>query len=313
MEIKTAEFVSPKHPDKICDYIADSILDEYLIQDRFSRTALEVIGGHKLIGVVGEIRSKAKIDIERIVKRIVSDDYKIIVNVSEQSYEIAKAVERGGAGDQGVMIGYACNETKNFMPLEYELARDLCRKIYKVFPRDGKTQITIRDREVAKVVASFQNVASSDLEKLVKSLIKSEKYFINPAGDWQTGGFNADSGLTGRKIIIDNYGPNIPVGGGSFCGKDPTKLDRSGAYMARKIAVDFLKKFGAKKVLVKLASAIGEKEPVMKRAVIDSKEEEIKGYDLTPEGIISYLNLRKPIYRKTAIWGHFGRGFKWDE
>ncbi len=312
MEIKTAEFVSPQHPDKRCDYLADAILDEYLIQDKFSRTALEVIGGHKLIGVVGEIRSKAKIDIEKIVKNIVGDDYKIIVNVSEQSYEIAKAVNRGGAGDQGVMIGYACNETKNFMPLEYELARDLCREIYKVFPRDGKTQVTIRDREVVKVVASFQNVATSDLGKLVKSLIKSEKYFINPAGDWQTGGFDADSGLTGRKIIIDNYGPNIPAGGGSFSGKDPTKVDRSGAYMARKIAVDFLKKFGAKKVLVKLAYAIGEKEPVMKRAVIDDKEEEIKGYDLTPEGIISYLDLRKPIYRKTAIWGHFGRGFKWD-
>lgn len=312
MEIKTAEFVSPQHPDKVCDYLADAILDEYLIQDKFSRTALEVIGGHKLIGVVGEIRSKAKIDIEKIVKHIVGEDYKIIVNVSEQSYEIAQAVNRGGAGDQGVMLGYAGNETKNFMPLEYELARDLCREIFKVFPRDGKTQVTIRDREVVKVVASFQNVATSDLGKLVKSLIKSEKYFINPAGDWQTGGFDADSGLTGRKIIIDNYGPNIPAGGGSFSGKDPTKVDRSGAYMARKIAVDFLKKFGAKKVLVKLAYAIGEKEPVMKRVIIDDKEEEIKGYDLTPEGIISYLDLRKPIYRKTAVWGHFGRGFKWD-
>jgi len=147
---------------------------------------------------------------------------------------------------------------------------------------------------------------------LVKSIIESEEYIINPAGDWRIGGFAADSGLTGRKIIVDSYGPRIPVGGGSFSGKDPTKVDRSGAYMARKIAVDYLKEYNAKEVLVKLAYAIGQKDPLMKAVIIDGKEEEVRGYDLTPQGIIKLLDLRKPIYTQTSQWGHFGNGFKWD-
>jgi len=313
--IRTAEFVSPKHPDKICDQIADAILDAYLKQDKYSRTAIEVMGGHNLIVILGEIKSKAplkEILIRKIVQSFVGKKYQIIIRLEQQSPEIAQGVDKGGAGDQGIMIGYACNETKNFMPLEYELARDLCRKIYKKYPHDGKTQVTLSGNKILKVVASFQNTKTKKLETLVKSIIKSEKYFINSSGDWAIGGFDADTGLTGRKIAIDSYGPRVPIGGGSFSGKDATKVDRSGAYMARKIAVDYLKRYKAKEVMVKLAYAIGQDEPLMKSVVIDGKEEEIQGYDLTPRGIIKFLDLRKPIFRKTSQWSPFGNGFKWD-
>lgn len=315
MTIRTAEFVSPKHPDKICDQIADAILDAYLIKDKYSRTAIEVIGGHNLIVILGEVKSSInlkKIPILKIIKSMVGNKFEIIVRLEEQSPEIAQGVDIGGAGDQGIMIGYACKETKNYLPLEYELARNLCCKIYKKYSYDGKTQVTLGDKKVLRVVASFQNTKTKELEKLVKSIIKAEEYIINPSGDWKIGGFDADTGLTGRKLVVDSYGPRVPAGGGSFSGKDATKVDRSGAYMVRRIAVDYLKKYKAKEVLVKLAYAIGRKEPLMKSVIIDGREEEIKGYDLTPNGIIKFLDLRKPIYRKTSQWGHFGNGFKWD-
>ena len=315
MDIKTAEFVSPKHPDKICDQIADSILDAYLMKDKYSRTAIEVMGGHNLIIVLGEVKSSAnikKIPIIKIIKSFVGNKFDIQIHLEEQSPEISRGVDIGGAGDQGIMIGYACNETKNYMPLEHELARNLCRKIYKEYPYDGKTQVTLEDNKALRVVASFQNTKAKELENLVKSIIKSEEYIINPAGDWKIGGFEADSGLTGRKLIVDSYGPRVPVGGGSFSGKDPTKVDRSGAYMARRIAVDYLKKYKAKEVLVKLAYAIGQEEPLMKSVVINGKEREIEDYDLKPNSIIESLYLRNPIYTKTSQWGHFGNGFKWD-
>ena len=315
MDIKTAEFVSPKHPDKICDQIADSILDAYLMKDKYSRTAIEVMGGHNLIIALGEVKSSVnikKIPVMKIIKSFVGDKFDIQIHLEEQSPEISKGVDIGGAGDQGIMIGYACNETKNYMPLEYELARNLCYKIYKKYPYDGKTQVTLGDNKVLRVVASFQNTKAKELENLVKSIIKSEEYIINPAGDWKIGGFEADSGLTGRKLIVDSYGPRVPVGGGSFSGKDPTKVDRSGAYMARRIAVDYLKKYKAKEVLVKLAYAIGQEEPLMKSVVINGKEREIEDYDLKPNSIIESLYLRNPIYTKTSQWGHFGNGFKWD-
>jgi S-adenosylmethionine synthetase len=315
MTIRTAEFVSPKHPDKICDQVADAILDAYLIKDKYSRTAIEVIGGHNLIVILGEVKSSInlkKIPILKIIRSIVGNKFEIIVRLEEQSPEIAQGVDIGGAGDQGIMIGYACKETKNYLPLEYELARNLCCKIYKKYPYDGKTQVTLGDKKVLRVVASFQNTKTKELEKLVKSIIKAEEYIINPSGDWKIGGFDADTGLTGRKLVVDSYGPRVPAGGGSFSGKDATKVDRSGAYMARKIAVDYLKKYKAKEVLVKLAYAIGRKEPLMKSVIVDGREKEIKGYDLTPNGIIKFLDLRKPIYRKTSQWGHFGNDFKWD-
>ena len=315
MNTKTAEFVSPKHPDKICDQIADAILDAYLIKDKYSRTAIEVIGGHNLIVVLGEVKSSIninKIPIIKIIKSFVGDKFDLEIHLEEQSPEISKGVDIGGAGDQGIMIGYACNETKNYMPLEYELARNLCYRIYQKYPYDGKTQVTLDNNKVLRVVVSFQNTKTKELENLVKSIIKSEEYIINPAGDWKIGGFEADSGLTGRKLIVDSYGPRVPVGGGSFSGKDSTKVDRSGAYMARRIAVDYLRKYKAKEVLVKLAYAIGQEEPLMESVIIDGKEKEIKDYDLKPNSIIKSLDLRSPIYTKTSQWGHFGNGFKLD-
>lgn len=310
---RTAEFVSPKHPDKICDFIADSILDGYLSKDPKARCALEVMGGHGVVTVTGEIKSAAKVDIKKIVQNIIGEEYEVRINTAEQSPEIAHGVDSGGAGDQGIMVGYAVNETKNLMPPEYELARTLCKKVYDVYSCDGKVQVTIQDKNVETVVASFQNTKTKELEKLVRGTVRAEKYIINPAGEWRTGGFEADSGLSGRKLAVDSYGPNVPVGGGSFSGKDPTKVDRSGAYMARKIAVDYVKNASATEVLVKLAYAIGIPEPVMAVVFIDGKEEKILGYDLTPKGIINKLILSRPIYAQTAQWGHFGRGFKWDD
>lgn len=320
MSIKTAEFVSPKHPDKICDFIADSILDAYLAGDTESRVAVEVMGGHKLITINGEVTSRANPDVEKIVKDIVGVDYKIISNIALQSREIAKGVDTGGAGDQGIMKGYATNETKEYLPLEYVLARDLCQKIFAVYPHDGKTQVTIEGDKVLTVVASFQNTDSVELLKLVKKSISSGEYLINPAGEWMQGGFDADTGLSGRKLIIDNYGPEVPIGGGSFSGKDYTKVDRSGAYMARRIAVELLEKHQAKaspiglhprEVYTKLAYAIGKREPVMAVAIVDGKEEQITNYNLTPKGIREYLKLDKVKFADTSTWGHFGRGFPW--
>lgn len=310
--IKTCELVSPKHPDKICDFIADSILDEHLQKDQNSRVAVEVLGGHKKICISGEITSKAETNIENTVRKIVGRGYQIEINVSKQSSCIAQGVDCGGAGDQGIMIGYATAETKTRMPREYELARNLCQKIYTEYPYDGKVQITLEGTAIQSVVASFQNSPTKELGELVRSLIKAENYHINPAGEWEVGGFDADSGLSGRKIVVDSYGPEIPVGGGSFSGKDGTKVDRSGAYMARRIAVDLLKKRKSQEVYVKLAYAIGVRDPIMAEAQIDGELVLIEGYDLTPQGIIKLLGLDQPVFAKTSRWGHFGRGFAWD-
>lgn len=333
--IKTAEFVSPKHPDKICDYIADSILDAYLSGDGKSRVAVEVQGGHKLVTINGEVTSKAKPNVRALVRKIVGDDYKIIVNISLQSPQIAQGVDTGGAGDQGIMNGYATSETPEYLPTEYVLARDLCQKIFAVYPYDGKTQVTVEDGQVTTVVVSFQNTKNRELLPLVKSLIRAREYLINPAGEWSQGGFDADSGLSGRKLVVDNYGPEIAIGGGSFSGKDYTKVDRSGAYMARRIAVDLLRKYQAEgkvtAVRTKLAYAIGKAEPVMAVAEIYSldnrtdkaiggavdatvskvAELKITGYDLSPAGIREHLKLDKVKFADTCTWGHFGRGFTW--
>ena len=315
--IKTAEFVSPKHPDKICDFIADSILDAYLVEDIESRVAIEVMGGHNLITINGEVTSSGVLDIEKIVRSIVGPEYKVISNIVAQSPEIAKGVDLGGAGDQGIMKGYATSETPEHLPLEYVLARNLCQKLYEVYPYDGKTQVTVENGEVKTVVASFQNTNSEELLKLVQKIIPAKEYLINPAGEWHQGGFDADTGLSGRKLVIDNYGPEVPIGGGSFSGKDYTKVDRSGAYMARRIAVELLDARGAKEVFVKLAYAIGKSLPVMAVAVVDGVEEEITGlpaqagYDLSPRGIREYLKLKEVKYAETCTWGHFGREFPW--
>lgn len=309
--IKTAEFVSPKHPDKICDFIADSILDAYLAGDKESRVAIEVMGGHNLITINGEVTSRANPDIILLVHSIVGKDYKVISNIALQSTEIARGVDTGGAGDQGIMKGYATSETREYLPLEYVLARDLCKNIYKVYPFDGKTQVTTENGIVTTVVASFQNTKNDELLKLVQSLIQAKEYLINPAGEWVMGGFDSDTGLSGRKLIVDNYGPEVPIGGGSFSGKDYTKVDRSGAYMARRIAVELLEARKANTVYTKLAYAIGKSEPVMAVAVVDGVEEQITGYDLSPKGIREFLKLDQVKFADTCQWGHFGGNFEW--
>ena len=321
MFYRTAESVSPKHPDKLCDQISDAILDAYLKADKDARVAAETCGGHGVVFVTGEITSKASdIDIPTIVKRIAGEDMEIHTKIVKQSPEIAAGVDTGGAGDQGIMIGYACDETPEMLPREVILSRRLNQFIFDKYPYDGKTQVTIApDGSIDSMVASFQNVPKDVLEELVHEFIANEKLegklelHINPAGDWNQGGFEADTGLTGRKLIVDNYGPRIAIGGGCYSGKDPSKVDRSAAYMARKIAVDYLKKRHAHEVLVRLAYAIGYAEPLEKTVVIDGKAEEINGYDLTPRGIIKYLDLKRPIYEETARYGHYGHGFDWEK
>ena len=321
MFYKTAESVSPKHPDKLCDQISDAILDAYLTKDPNARVAAETCGGHGVVFVTGEITSTAEdVDIEKIVKRIAGDDLEVHTKIVKQSPEIAQGVDTGGAGDQGIMIGYACDETPELLPREVVLARRLNQFIYDKHPYDGKTQVTIApDGSIDSIVASFQNVEKSELEHLAREFIKDNnlegklELHINPAGDWHQGGFDADTGLTGRKLIVDNYGPRVAIGGGCYSGKDPSKVDRSAAYMARRIAVDYLKKRHAHEVLVRLAYAIGYAEPLEKTVIIDGKPEEIEGYDLTPNGIIKFLDLKRPIYEQTARYGHYGEGFDWDK
>ena len=317
---RTAESVSPHHPDKLCDQISDAILDAYFEQDPKARVAAETCGGHGVVFVTGEITSTAEnIDIENIVKRIAGDDVEVHTKIVKQSPEIAQGVDTGGAGDQGIMIGYACDETPELLPLEVVLSRRLNQAIYEKYPFDGKTQVTIApDGTIDSIVASFQNVSGDLLREAVEEFIEARgltgklELHINPAGDWNQGGFDADTGLTGRKLIVDNYGPRVAIGGGAFSGKDPSKVDRSAAYMARRIAVDYLRSRGAHEVLVRLAYAIGKAEPLEATVIIDGTPETITGYDLTPRGIISHLDLCRPIYEQTARYGHFGEGFDWD-
>ena len=310
--IRTAEFVSPKHPDKMCDLIADSLLDAYLAGDPKSRVAAEIMGGHGHVTLSGEVTSATDVDIAKVVHGIVGDSYDVHAYLVKQSPFIGQGVDTGGAGDLGIMIGYATRETPEFMPREYALARELCKKIYAVYPYDGKTQVTVDGDRVTCVVASFQNSKTPDLLKLVQGAITADEYLINPAGEWTMGGFDADSGISGRKIVIDNYGPEIGVGGGSFSGKDLTKVDRSGAYIARRIAVDYLKKNPAANVCrVKLAYAIGKPQPVMAVAEVDGVTMPVEGYDLTPAGIAAFLQFNSVKWAETAVWGHFGREFSW--
>lgn len=315
---RTAESVSPKHPDKLCDQISDAILDAHLREDPLARVAVDVVGGHGVVFVTGEVTSRAKsVGVEGIVKWI-AGDVKVIENIAKQSLEIAQGVDTGGAGDQGVMVGYACSETAELLPREVVLSRRLNEALYERWPFDGKTQVTLDGDRIAGVVASFQHAPQKELRQAVdewlsgQSVAEDIRIHVNPSGDWDQGGFDADAGLTGRKLAVDNYGPRIPVGGGAFSGKDPSKVDRSAAYMARKIAVDYLKSRQAREVYVRLAYAIGVREPLEATVIVDGNSEAVAGYDLTPNGIIDYLDLRRPIYEATARYGHFGHGFDWE-
>lgn len=313
----SAESVSPKHPDKICDRISDAILDAILEQDSDARVAIETMGGHGDIVIMGEVTTSATVSYKDIAHSI-AGNLPATVNIVQQSPEIAQGVDIGGAGDQGIMVGYACSDNDAMIPQEVWLSRDLNRHIYKQFPFDGKTQVTLKSGQIDSIVASFQHASKQELKELVtqwladQGVTSERKLYLNPAGDWEQGGFDSDVGLTGRKLAVDNYGPHIPLGGGCFSGKDPSKVDRSAAYMARRIAVDYLKKHEADEVFVHLAYAIGLAEPMHAEATVDGAKMPITDYDLTPNGIIKFLDLKRPIYAKTAEYGHFGNGFVWD-
>ena len=325
----TAESVSPGHPDKLCDQMSDAILDAYLREDPAARVAVEVCGGHGTVFVTGEVTSHVTVAIEPIVKRL-AGEVQVIEHTAKQSPEIAAGVDTGGAGDQGIMVGYATAETEELLPTEVVLARSLNQYLYERWPYDGKTQVTLRNGEIDSIVASFQHAPHDELEAAVKEWARHPRYnasgacfvkgrnsnptlHINPAGDWQQGGFDADAGLTGRKLVVDNYGPRVPIGGGCFSGKDGTKVDRSAAYMARRIAVDYLRRFQAQEVYVYLAYAIGYDQPLEATAVVDGIEKRVEGYDLSPRGIIAALDLTQPQFEQTARYGHFGEGFAWDK
>jgi S-adenosylmethionine synthetase len=252
------------------------------------------------------------------VHNITTDDtIEVIININSQSPEIANGVDTGGAGDQGIMIGYACRDNEEYLPQEYYLSRELNKFVFDKYPYDGKTQVTMNGNSL-RVVCSFQNAPTEMLEGLVGGFFSRypqyhiEALHCNPAGDWNIGGFTADAGLTGRKLAVDNYGPRVPIGGGAFSGKDATKVDRSAAYMGRRIAVDILEERPeVQEVMVQLAYAIGYDQPLQATAIVDGNHEFIKGYDLSPKGIIDFLELRNPIFGRTAGFGHMGAGFNW--
>ena len=335
---RTAEFVSPKHPDKICDRISDKIVDHCLGLDPNSRVAVETMGGHGFININGEltIDTDKEIPIPHLIDEVLGepelydDGHRTSVKLSQQSPEIARGVDIGGAGDQGIMFGYACRDNDEMVPQEYYLARDLCRYVYNVWSYDGKTQVTIdENNNIVAVVCSFQNATYDELHQLVYEWLEDKGVnpnsvgrYCNPAGDWEQGGFDADAGLTGRKLVVDNYGPRVPIGGGAYSGKDPSKVDRSGAYMARYIAVDQLTNYNYNgrngfgkfnELFCQISYGIGMSEPI--QAVVYNEYgswDVSEDYDLTPTGIIKFLDLKKPIYYKTSEWGAYGNGFKWD-
>jgi S-adenosylmethionine synthetase len=328
--IWTAESVSRVHPDKVCDQISDAILDACIAKDPNSRVAIEVMGGHGMLAITGELTTKAAVDEARmadIAREIYrdcgySDELEIVNSVDAQSPEIAAGVDNDGAGDQGVMVGYATAETPELMPREIVLVRNLVREMKR---HDGKAQISIDNGQVVSLLTSLcvdDGASDVDLEGVVerdiRPLLSREKanlasvWIRDPSGEWKISGFSADAGLTGRKIVVDSYGPRVPVGGGAYAGKDPTKVDRSGACMARKIAVDYVTKKGAQEVYVYLAYSIARPEPFSATVIADGVVEPVREYDLRPRAIIETLALDRPGYIETARYGHFGNGFSWD-
>lgn len=331
----TVESVTSGHPDKVCDQISDAILDECLKQDPNSRVAIETFGSHGLLVIGGELTTKAKVDAVDIARKLYSgigyeDDLKVMTEIIQQSPDISQGVDTGGAGDQGIMYGYATNETDEYLPrgivLVHQLTKGLerLRKEEKVnwIKPDGKAQITILNGEIQTVLVSTQHSEDVTNEQMFKFLInnliepiigdvKDVNVLINPTGKFVVGGFTADTGLTGRKIMVDTYGGLVPHGGGCFSGKDSTKVDRSGAYMARYAAKQLVKKGYGKRILVTVSYAIGKVDPLMIYAVNEEgkniSDVADKMFDFRPLAIIERLRLRKPIFRSTASYGHFGK------
>ena len=364
----TSESVLPGHPDKIADLIADAILDELLKQDKYARVACEVLVGMGYVIVGGEITTKGYVDVNHLVREVIKEigynkpeygfDYRTVAifnTIHEQSPDIAKGIRKTaskeqGAGDQGGVVGYACQETSEFMPLPISLAHKLAirltevrkRKILPYLRPDGKTQVIVeyassKPKRIDSVVIAAQHEPNISLNKMKKDIIeevvrpvcqefldKRTKYYINNTGRFVIGGPVSDTGMTGRKNVVDAYGIGVPIGGGSFSGKDPTKVDRSGAYMARYIAKNIVAAGLAKRCEVQISYVIGGKSPLSinlntfkSGKVSDEKLQEIipKVFDLSPGGIIRELDLLRPIYKKTACFGHFGReeeDFTWE-
>ncbi|HEY6402924.1 MAG TPA: methionine adenosyltransferase [Blastocatellia bacterium] len=362
----TSESVTEGHPDKICDQISDAILDEVLKHDARGRVACETMVMTGLIIVGGEITTNALVDYAKVARETVrdigytrakygfdADTCGVISAVNTQSPDIAMGVDTGGAGDQGLMFGYACNETPELMPTPIQLAQQLVRKLSEArrsgdldyLRPDGKSQVTVeydngKPIRVDAVVISTQHSPEASAEQIREDIIdhvikptipahlldKDTKYYVNPTGRFVVGGPQGDTGLTGRKIIVDTYGGAAPHGGGAFSGKDPTKVDRSACYMARYIAKNVVAAGLADRCQVQLAYAIGVAEPVsvyvdcFGTAKIDEGRisDLIRAnFQLTPKGIIDSLDLRRPIYKQTAAFGHFGRtetdGFSWEK
>ncbi len=371
----TSESVTEGHPDKLCDYISDSILDAYFKRDPYARVACETVAGKGQILVTGEITSTAEVDIEKIVRETIKEvgfdnantdiDYKtckVLLNISKQSPDIAMGVDKSleqkegskqeseGAGDQGMMFGFATDETDEYMPMPIYLAHKLAKKLTEVRKNgkinyirpDGKVQVTVEyeknlPKRIDTIVISTQHKEKANLDQLKKDIIEyvvkpvvpekllddKTKYYINPTGRFVIGGPLGDSGLTGRKIIVDTYGGYSRHGGGAFSGKDPTKVDRSAAYMARYIAKNIVANGFAKKCEIQLSYAIGVAKPIS--IYVDTfgtgtiPDTEIvkkinNSFNLTPRGIIESLDLRRPIYKKTTNYGHFGKkDLPWEQ
>jgi S-adenosylmethionine synthetase len=350
----TVESVTSGHPDKICDQISDAILDAYLKLDPNSRVAVETFGGHGKLVIGGEVTSRGKVDCVKIARQVYKeigykDKLEISTHLVTQSPDIALGVDTGGAGDQGIMYGFATDETPEFLPKGVVLAHRLAKKLeenrknkkIKWLRPDGKTQVTYADGKLQTVLVSAQHspevkieiIKKEITEKIINPLLSSEekkrvnpvrgrgslralaasngiKILVNPTGKFTTGGFTADTGLTGRKIMVDTYGGIIPHGGGCFSGKDATKVDRSGAYMARFVAKNLVANGYGKEALVSVAYAIGLAEPLMIEA-INEKGEDLsavvrRNFDFRPKEIIRRLGLNKPIFKQTATYGHFG-------
>ncbi len=358
--IFTSESVSNGHPDKICDSISDSILDAVLAKDKFGKVAVECLAANNKLIIAGEVTTNAKIDFEKIARKRIkdlgytnpdfnfSDKSDIEVYVHEQSPEIARGVKKKGAGDQGMMFGYACRETKTLMPLPISMAHRLAEELdkskqkLKYLKPDGKTQVTIEYKngvpyEVKQVVIAVPHDEKIKLEQVREDVFKYivkpvldgfgfkfsiKDLILNGTGVWHMPGPSSDAGLTGRKIIVDTYGGYARVGGGAFSGKDPTKVDRSGAYAARFLAKNIVAAKLADRAEVRLAYFIGAKKPVMQEVETFGTEKTsdkvIKDFmrkilNTSVEGIIDGLDLRQPIYLKTSSYGHFGRPeFPWE-
>ncbi|MCM8769582.1 MAG: methionine adenosyltransferase [Candidatus Omnitrophica bacterium] len=361
----TSESVTEGHPDKLCDQISDSILDAVLAKDKNGRVACEALTTRGLVIVAGEITTTCYVDIPGLVRDLIKDvgytdtsygfhyqSSAVMTSIQEQAPEIAKGVNRGGAGDQGMMFGYATDETPELMPLPIMFAHRLVRRLAEVRRQklvpylrpDGKSQVTVlyknqRPVNIQSVVLSAQHDPDIPRQKLVSDLIElvigpiipkemqaqKMKIFVNPTGSFVIGGPQADTGVTGRKIIVDTYGGVGSHGGGCFSGKDPTKVDRSASYFARYLAKNIVAAGLAKRCELQIAYVIGQRQPVSimvntentgripEKKIVDIIK---KDFDLSPSGIINHLDLLKPIYRRTACYGHFGRegepGFTWE-